>query len=760
MEWDLEKYNTDRQPQRGTRNERTVRPASGTRPASGVRSAAPAARYDADSQGSGLPETRARAPRTRQRKRRLPPWVLVLVSLLFYCFFFHIWTENHFSVGRFLTLTALSLSFALIGALLATIGKKWKVHKIIALVIVIFWAVVFLTEYFLLDSFQNFFTPAAIFDNAGNAGQEDFARNTVNLVLKNLWRVFLFAVPIAAWALANRFLRVPRIRTKGMRRYLAAAGLALFLIGLFFGGLISPDRKKMGKEYTFDDAVHSFGLPMAFALETFKGGSGGGEFEIDDSEFVPFDPNKPADTTAKTEPAPSLPPETDSDGNTVEPSTTEPTPPATEPTYAMLDLDFQKIIDSSSSDTAVSISKYLATLTPSKTNEMTGMFKGKNLILICAEAFSKEVITEEHMPTLYRMMTQGIEFTDFYQPAWGGSTSSGEFSVLTGIEPAKGASSIKQTIGRNMDVTIGNLLQAQGYFSRAYHNHTYDYYSRDKTHENMGYEKYIGYGNGMEKGVTKCWPESDKEMFDYSVPLYIDQQPFSIYYMTVSGHGLYSWMGNTQSSHHREEVNTWPELQNASETVKAYYACNYEMELAMESLVSQLEAAGIADDTLVVICADHYPYCLEKSDTWQNDKDYLSEYYGDQVDDCFERDHNVLIMWSGCLEGKNIKVTDPCCSLDIVPTLCNLFGVDWDSRLYSGRDVFSDAEPLVFWPNHSWITDKGRWNSAKSTGTEFTPAPGVEVTEEYTTRIRKTVNNKLNYAYSILSMDYFKLILK
>lgn len=744
MEWDLDKYNDQQQPRQ------TARPAPN-------RGTAPASRG-----------TRPVTARTAQKKRRsgpLPPWVLVLVSLIFYAFFFHIWSgkysENPYPVLRFLTLTVLSLAFAFLSALLATIGRKKKVHKIVALVVVIFWAVVYLTEYFLLDSFQNFFAPAAIFDNAGNAGQADFAKNTVNLVLKNLWRLLLFALPIVAWFLANRFLRIRRILTKGVRRYLAVAGAALLLLGLFFITVFTPNRVKLHDQYTFDDAVHNFGLPMAFTLDAFNSGGSGGEFEI--PEDTAWDPNKtaePNNTTGKAEPVPSQPPETDSNGETVEPppSTTE--APPVEVRYAMLDLDFQKIIDTSSSDTAVNISKYLSTLVPSKTNEMTGTFKGKNLILICAEAFSKEVISEEHMPTLYRMMTQGIQFTDFYQPAWGGSTSSGEFSVLTGIEPAKGASSIKQTIGRNMDVTIGNLLQAQGYFSRAYHNHTYDYYGRDKTHENMGYEKYIGYGNGMEKGVTKCWPESDKEMFDYTVPLYVDQQPFSIYYMTVSGHGLYSWMGNTQSSHHREEVNSWPELQNASETVKAYYAANYEMELAMESLVRQLEEAGAADDTLVVICADHYPYCLEKSDTWQNDKDYLSEYYGDQVDNCFERDHNVLIMWSGCLEGKNIKVTEPTCSLDIVPTLCNLFGVEWDSRLYSGRDVFSDAEPLVFWPNHSWKTDKGQWDASKATGTEFTPAPSAEVTEEYTTRIRKTVSNKLNYAYSILSMDYFKLILK
>ena len=741
MEWDLDKYMDEPAQQGGARpnaarsgDARTRQPA-----AHGGRS------RGAQPAGSG--------PAKRRRRPSLPPWVLVLVSLLFYCFCFHVWTENHFSVGRFLTLTVLSVAFALIGALIATIGKKRKLHKIIALVIVIFWAVVFLTEYFLLDSFQNFFTPAAIFDNAGNAGQEDFARNTFNLVLKNLWRLFLFALPILAWFAANRWLRLPRILTRGARRYLAIGGAGLFLIGLFFASVISPDSRKFSKEYTFDDAVRGFGLPMAFAMDAFHSGGGEGGFDIDDNH-TPF--TKPDQTEGTRDPdASTVPVQTDENGSELPPASTE--PPAPAPSYAMLDLDFDAAANKSGESLAKDISRYLSSLTPSKTNEMTGMFKGKNLILICAEAFSKEVISEEHMPTLYRMMTKGIEFTDFYQPAWGGSTSSGEFSVLTGIEPAKGASSIKQTIGRNMDVTIGNLLRHQGYFARAYHNHTYDYYSRDKTHQNMGYEKYIGYGNGMEEGVTYCWPESDKQMFDYTVPLYVNESPFSIYYMTVSGHGLYSWMGNTQSSHHREEVNSWPELQNASETVKAYYACNYEMELAMESLVTQLEQAGVADDTLVVICADHYPYCLEKSDTWQTEQDYLSEYYGDHVDNCFERDHNVLIMWSGCLEGKDIKVTTPTSSLDIVPTLCNLFGVDWDSRLYSGRDVFSDAEPLVFWPNHSWKTDKGEWDASKNSN-EFTPKPGENPTEDYINSIRRSVSNKLNYAYSVLSMDYFKLL--
>ena len=735
MDWDLDKYLDESE-----------------KAEAGKQRSRPAVRQEA---------VQGRRPRTgspaqsgkRRRTGSLPPWVLVLVCMLFYSFCFQVWTEDNFSVGRFLTLLVLSVGFALLTALMGTVGKKRKLMTVCAMVTVIFWGVMYLAQYFLYDSFKNFFTISAMLAGGENAGQEDFAARTTDLILSNFWRILLFAVPIVGWFLANRFLRLPRILTRGVRRYLAAGGVALMLLGLFFASVISPDKNKMSEAWEFSQGIHSFGLPVGLALDSFRGGSGE-KLDIDDPVFT-LPPDTQGTRPAQTE----APPQTDPNGQVTPPvsgsetTTTEPTtPPVPAKTYNMLDIDFDSIIANAKSDTVKDVARYLSTVVPSKTNAYTGMFKGKNLILITAEAFSKEFITPELTPTLYRMMTKGIQFTDYYQPAWGGSTSSGEFSVMTGIDPARGVNSIRETIGKNMGITVGNRLKDLGYFTRAYHNHTYDYYRRNETHENLGYEKYIGVGNGME--VTKAWPESDLEMIDFTVPQYVDHQPFSVYYMTVSGHGAYSWGGNRQSARHKDEVQNLP----YSDTVKAYIACNLEVELAMESLLKQLEEAGIADDTLVVLTADHYPYCLTKSDAWYTDKDYLSEYFGFTVNDCFGQDHNCLIMWSGCLEDKNIVIDTPTFSLDICPTLCNLFGVDYDSRLVVGRDVFSDQEPIVFWPNRSWKTDKGQWDSTKADGTEFTPAEGVTVDQEYLDRIRKTVKNRINYSYQVLDTDFFDYV--
>ena len=92
------------------------------------------------------------------------------------------------------------------------------------------------------------------------------------------------------------------------------------------------------------------------------------------------------------------------------------------------DVDFAKLSESESDETLKSMHQYVNSVAPSEKNEYTGLFKGKNLILICAEAFSDQVISKELTPTLYRLTHKGIYFSDFYQPNWGGSTSTGEYS--------------------------------------------------------------------------------------------------------------------------------------------------------------------------------------------------------------------------------------------------------------------------------------------------------------------------------------------
>ena len=431
-----------------------------------------------------------------------------------------------------------------------------------------------------------------------------------------------------------------------------------------------------------------------------------------------------------------------------EEETTESIPEETEPKvyqpHVISGLDFGELAETAKDSTLKTLYTYLDALPPALENEYTGLFEGKNLILITAESFNYAIIDPELTPTLYRLSTKGIQFNNAFVPLWSGSTSGGELAVFCGLAMNCEMNTYSSQKPFN---TIGRQLMNQGYFSRAYHNNDYCFYDRNKTHENLGYEKYIGMGNGLEEGVEEVWPASDAEMIDFTLPQYIDQQPFSIYYMTVSAHCRYNFLGNAQSKKNQDLVQDLP----YSTALKAYIACNLELEKGLTSLVAQLEEAGIADDTVIVMTADHFPYGLGTA--WGNDHNCLAELYGVDKYDEIERDRNTLIIWSGCLEDRDIEIDAPVCSLDILPTLSNLFGLEYDSRLTVGRDVLGTEEAIVPWPDGSWVTELGKYESSTK---KFTPyVDESQIPEGYVDRISALVRTRVNFSLSVQRCNFF-----
>jgi phosphoglycerol transferase MdoB-like AlkP superfamily enzyme len=386
------------------------------------------------------------------------------------------------------------------------------------------------------------------------------------------------------------------------------------------------------------------------------------------------------------------------------------------------------------------MNKYFSSVEPTATNKYTGMFKGCNLIMFTAEGFSPYAVDPVRTPTLYKMVTQGFHFKNFYNPVWGVSTSDGEYVACTGLIPKGGVWSFYKSGSIYMPFCMGNQFRKLGYLTKAYHDHTYTYYKRDVSHPNMGYD-YKGIGNGLV--VKKTWPESDVEMMDVTVPEYMDQQPFHSYYMTVSGHMNYNFFGNYMSSKNKSYVEDLP----YSDPAKAYIACQLELEFAMKDLLGKLEAKGIADKTVIVLSADHYPYGLEKQ--------YLDELAGHEVESNFELYKSDLIIYKEGMQP--VEVDKPCASLDIIPTVSNLFGLDFDSRLLMGRDILSDAPPLVIFSNRSWITDRARKNTVSGAVT-FTD--GTTEDQDYVKKINRIVSDKFKFSARILETDYYGKTLK
>ena len=439
---------------------------------------------------------------------------------------------------------------------------------------------------------------------------------------------------------------------------------------------------------------------------------------------------------------PELPESTEAAPESTETESTEPETTQPEPVIDtspnVLEIDFAALAEEETDETIAALDRYFSQRTPTNKNEKTGMFAGCNLILITAESFSHLAIDPELTPTLYKLQTQGFRFTNFYTAYWGVSTSDGEYVALTGTIPKSGTWSMSDTQDNAMPLTMAQQLKRLGYSAQAYHNHTATYYHRDQSHPNLGYV-FKALGQGLE--VTEQWPESDVEMIDLTTADYVNQEPFHTYYMTVSGHLEYSFDGNSIAAKNRELVENLP----YSEAVQAYLACQIELDRALELLMRRLEEAGVLENTVIALTADHYPYGLTLEE--------MSELAGHEIDPRFELYRNACFIYK---EGMTPETVDrPCSSLDLLPTLSNLFGLEFDSRLYMGRDMFSDAEPLIIFSDRSWLTEKGAFYSEDETVTSFTEQP---LSEDMVRYYNQKIADQFLVSQWILETDYWRTI--
>ncbi len=241
---------------------------------------------------------------------------------------------------------------------------------------------------------------------------------------------------------------------------------------------------------------------------------------------------------------------------------------------------------------------------------------------------------------------------------------------------------------------------------------------------------------------TSRWPNSDYEMMQVTMDDYINNEKFLAYYMTVSGHLNYTLDGNAMVYKNWDLVKDLP----YSHKAKSYIAANIELDKAIGEILSRLEQAGKLEDTVIVLSGDHYPYGLTL-----NEINEISTY---ERDDTFEKYHMPLLIWSGSMK-EPIKVEKVGSSLDVLPTVLNLFGIEYDSRLLMGRDILSDEGNIVIFSDRSFITDKGRYNAVTE---EFIPNEGVEVEEGYVENINAIIYNKYKMSRLILEKDYYNVL--
>ncbi len=659
-------------------------------------------------------------------------------SIVFWELFVHMATVGELT-WRFLYVVLFSAFFALcFTAITGFFQRKGNLAVLwVCMALLYLW---YACQFIYYQIFGGFFSVFLV--KMGGDAVTNFFKETVDCVLGNLHLLALLALPLALSGLWLRkgWLPLPKKTWPLVGSQVLAAALVHLLclgaLGIGGTGAFSVYDVYHNVNTGTDLSVTNLGFLTTFRLEAKfmllgteqEGGDTGDDLVILDPDILAPDPTEPKPTEPEDSTSPTEPPVVYKD--------------------QVLSIDFDALIAQSQQNgdsSLTALHQYFAAQKPSKTNDYTGLFEGKNLIYIVCESFSPVVISQEMTPTLYKLYNEGIKFENFYG-TYRNVTTNGEYTACMGIFPdlsrKKQDGSFKASASNYVPFTLGNMFASQlGVKSYGYHNYKGTYYNRNESHPNMGYEcKFMN--DGMT--FTYGWPSSDYEMMQQSVADYVNQDQFHAYYMTFSGHYKYDFETNPMCIINQDAVEHLP----YSTPVKAYIACHLELEKAMAYLMEELEKAGKLENTVIVMTSDHFPYGL---------KEYqYNELTDETKDSSFGIYENAFICWSYGMEDP-IVVDTPCCTVDILPTLLNLFGFQYDSRLLAGTDVLDPtAQHIAILHNGSFITDKVMFDSTKGKATWLVDESTVP--EGYLEAAIQTVQNKFNVSTSILNRDYYRIV--
>ena len=654
----------------------------------------------------------------------------------------------HIYMGNHLSYFPVYLVFSIAGGLFCgvfTLPWHRRANGIVTKVLAVVISLVSIVEIMAKKILQSYY-PLSTIGTAANNRLTDYAEVVGSAVLSAIPVIIIVLLPCVLLCIfGGRLLGFERFDIRFAGVVLAAAVIfhvvGLGVIHLPWKGDVTPGQLYQ-VDTNFDDQVEQLGMWTMLRLDVKH-------------MFIKPSRNVDADFSGLDSLGGGASSSAASSGGDTSQGEQE---PVIDTSPNVMDVDLAQIAQSTDNSDIQWLANYFNSVTPTKKNEYTGMFEGYNVIQLVIEGFSGYAIDPQLTPTLYKLANEGFVFNNYYTALHYTSTSNGECQTLLGLYPKNGNPiTMKRTgeLGTNCYFSLAQQLGREGYLVNGYHGN-YDMYGRQASHTNLGYN-WKQFGTGLEVDTNAngdiAWPARDTQVIENSVDDYINSdQPFHVYYLTISGHMPYS--NNRIVANYRDTVRALP----YSETTQNYIATVMEVDRSLELLLQKLEAAGKLDKTLIVATGDHIPYFNVDTLEELAGKSFGSSEALESLDESaidFDVYKNTLIMWSASME-KPIQVDKPCCQVDILPTLSNLLGLEYDSRMLSGSDILSDSEGLVVFTSRCWKSDRGFYN--RYTG-EFTPADGVNMTaeeqESYVSAMKKLVQYKLDCTDMIVENNFY-----
>lgn len=385
------------------------------------------------------------------------------------------------------------------------------------------------------------------------------------------------------------------------------------------------------------------------------------------------------------------------------------------------------------------VEQYFADKSEHKDNEYTGLLEGKNVIFVLMESIDDIAIREDVMPTLYRMSKQGIYFKNMYSSIYGSAaTLNAEMVSNVGLYAPTDGSLVYSFADNYFPYSLANLFSNKNYSARQYHFNDPTFYSRNLMNKAFGYKEYVCYKDYMENGYLH------DEVIATNDSLYktlIQDEQFFDYVISYSAHLSYDNEDGTVKIGYEK----YPEYASltSSEEINNYFVKARQTDDMFTELIAKLRASGKLQDTVFIAVGDHYPYGIEDVDSLYELSDvekYTQLLYT-----------TPFIIWSPQMDElgvSGLEVDKVCSSIDIVPTVVNLFNLS-DTSNYVGSDILDESyEGLAYFSDGSWITkDAYYYNGSIVKG---------NLEKEKIDEINENVLEKITINDNILHSDYYR----
>lgn len=325
-----------------------------------------------------------------------------------------------------------------------------------------------------------------------------------------------------------------------------------------------------------------------------------------------------------------------------------------------------------------------------------GQYKGKNVLVVQAEAFQEFVIGqsiggEEITPNLNKLIGQSIYFPNFYHQTAQGRTSDADFLTSCSMHPLPTGSAFIRFAGNEFDC-VPSIVKSEGYDATVHHAYDGSFWNRNNMYHNMNYDQFYNIKDyTIDEPIG--WSLGDTSFFRQTVEQLKERQKSPFYALSI-----------TLSSHHPFKLpytNQELSVGDLQGTILGDYvqAAHY-VDSAVGELVEDLKSEGLWENTILMFYGDH--------DNSVYDWKLYEKYFGKPVSD-IDKDRIVrkVPFFIHLPNDENAGVVEKAVGqIDTTPTIMHLLGIPTDNRYLMGISMLSEAQKSVVFRNGGYTDGK------------------------------------------------------